>query len=318
MSSSRSNYRTQRKDLRDTFDPHLAVDPEDRPYLTMDMTEEGDDFPRELRRNARNRPPTTRYYERDIGEALDPHLAVDPEDRPYLMDEYEDDGRETIRSGRGMSKARRDIGEALDPHLAVDPEDRPYLLDKYEDDSRRGKGSRSKAEKKTNESYRARRDYNNEKRRDTSSLPSSKTDLVCIDGSAGADRAMLYAARNLPKDHTLLLVHGVHSWMGSSISETDKPDILELEDHYESLCKKAGRDCKFKHFSYTTTSGFGDEVCSIADKKGAASVVIGRRENVSGMRRTLMGSSSQSVMNNCYVPVTIVGTAINNTKTKQY
>ncbi len=30
-----------------------------------------------------------------------------------------------------------------------------------------------------------------------------------------------------------------------------------------------------------------------------------------------MGSSSQSVMNNCYVPVTIVGTAI-STKTKQY
>jgi len=128
---------------------------------------------------------------------------------------------------------------------------------------------------------------------------------------------MLYAARNLPKDHTLLLVHGVHSWMGKSISERDKPDILELEDHYESLCKRAGRDCKFKHFSYTSTSGFGDEVCRIADKKGAASVVIGRRENVSGMRRTLMGSSSQSVMNNCYVPVTIVGTAI-STKTKQY
>lgn len=121
---------------------------------------------------------------------------------------------------------------------------------------------------------------------------------------------MLYAARNLPKDHTLLLVHGVHSWMGKSISERDKPDILELEDHYESLCKRAGRDCKFKHFSYTSTSGFGDEVCrvhppsvlvdslsrhvyqlvagvyvQIADKKGAASVVIGRRENVSGMRR---------------------------------
>jgi nucleotide-binding universal stress UspA family protein len=78
----------------------------------------------------------------------------------------------------------------------------------------------------------------------------------------------------------------------------------------------------------------------IADKKGAASVVIGRRENVSGMRRyvdetrvcacacagltivlpyrTLMGSSSQSVMNNCYVPVTIVGTAISTTKPKQY
>jgi len=313
---SRSNYKAQRKDLRDTFDPHLAVDPEDRAYLTMDLTEEGDDFPRELRRNARNRPAPSRFLERDIGEALDPHLAVDPEDRPYLLDEYEDDGREISRRGRGSrSVAGRDIGEALDPHLAVDPEDRPYLLDKYEDDSRRrGKGSRGKAERKTDESYRVR-----EKRRDVGSLPSSsKTDLICIDGSAGADRAMLYAARNLPKDHTLLLVHGVHSWMGSNISESDKPDILELEDHYESLCKRAGRDCKFKHFSYTTTSGFGDEVCRIADKKGAASVVIGRRENVSGMRRTLMGSSSQSVMNNCYVPVTIVGTAINNTKTKQY
>ncbi len=74
---------------------------------------------------------------------------------------------------------------------------------------------------------------------------------------------MLYAARNLPKDHTLLLVHGVHSWMGKSISERDKPDILELEDHYESLCKRAGRDCKFKHFAYTSTSGFGDEVCRV-------------------------------------------------------
>jgi nucleotide-binding universal stress UspA family protein len=274
------SYKAQRKDIRDTLDPHLAVDPEDRPYLTMDLTNEGDDFPRELRRSEKARPAnsTRRYsYEGRLGKALDPHLAVDPEDRPYLLDAYDEE-----EAGEASAGTRE--------------------------------GRRRRAERKTRESYRRR----TEEEGDYKERDFGKTDIICIDGSAGADRAMLYAARNLPKDHTLLLVHGVHSWMGKSISERDKPDILELEDHYESLCKRAGRDCKFKHFSYTSTSGFGDEVCRIADKKGAASVVIGRRENVSGMRRTLMGSSSQSVMNNCYVPVTIVGTAISTTKTKQY
>jgi nucleotide-binding universal stress UspA family protein len=310
------SYKTQRKDIRDTLDPRLAVDPEDRPYLTMDLTEEGDDLPRDFKRSAYRRRASGPGYEKKIGEALDPHLAVDPEDRAYLMDEYNDDYDDRRGSFEGIRRYEKKIGKALDPHLAVDPEDRPYLMDDIDDrrgnreDVRRRPISKDKADKKTMESYKARKSYGKDK-------ISGKSDIICIDGSAGADRAMLYAARNLPKDHTLLLVHGVHSWMGRGIKDSDKPDLLEIEDHYESLCKRAGRDCKFKHFSYTSTSGFGDEVCRLADKKGATSVVIGRRENVSGMRRTIMGSSSQAVMNNCYVPVTIVGTAINTESKKQ-
>ena len=145
------SYKAQRKDIRDTLDPHLAVDPEDRPYLTMDLTDEGDDFPRELRRSEKARPPNSRpySYERRLGKALDPHLAVDPEDRPYLLDAYDEE-----EEGEGASAGRR--------------EER-----------------RRRAERKTRESYRRRTeeegDYKEER-------DFGKTDIICIDGSAGADR----------------------------------------------------------------------------------------------------------------------------------
>jgi nucleotide-binding universal stress UspA family protein len=182
----------------------------------------------------------------------------------------------------------RDLSDAFDPHLAVDPEDRPYLLDSYDE-----------------EEVTSRRAERPLRRR---SQRQGKTNVICVDGSAGADRAFLYATRNLPKDHTLTLVHGIHSWMGSR-SDRDQEEIYDLENHYSDLCKSAGRTCKFRHFPYVSTSGFGDQACRIAEDKGATSLVIGRRENVSGMRRTLMGSSSQSVLNYCRVPVTIVGTS---------
>jgi beta-xylosidase len=145
------SYKAQRKDIRDTLDPHLAVDPEDRPYLTMDLTDEGDDFPRELRRSEKARPAnsTRRYsYEGRLGKALDPHLAVDPEDRPYLLDAYDEE----------------EAGEA-----SAGPRE----------------GRRRRAERKTRESYRKRTeeegDYKEER-------DFGKTDIICIDGSAGADR----------------------------------------------------------------------------------------------------------------------------------
>jgi nucleotide-binding universal stress UspA family protein len=272
------SYKSYRKDVRHSLDPHLAVDPEDRTYLTDDLTMEGDDFVKELRKGFKTGGSGGRSYrsdleriERRVGETFDPHRAVDPEDRPYLMDDMAGDDSGYIEEGRRPNK--------------------------------------SKAYKKTKDSYKARRFQDSDIR------PDSKLDVIAIDGSAGADRALLYAARNLPKDRSLLLVHGVHSrWMGG----TDESEIREIEDHYAGLCQKAGRECRFKTFSYTSTTDFGDQVCQYAERQGAASVIIGRRENISNMRRALMGSSSQAVMNSCYVPVTIVGTSITSTKTKQY
>jgi hypothetical protein len=142
------SYRSQRKDVRESLDPHLAVDPEDRIYLTTDLTEEGDDFTKELRRNRRRRGgSTTRSFERGIGEALDSHLAVDPEDRPYLMGEYDEEKR---------------------------------------------RGSRAKAEKKTKESYKARKDKEYQPSKKGAMLSGGMMDVVCIDGSDGADRGKLF------------------------------------------------------------------------------------------------------------------------------
>jgi len=139
-----------------------------------------------------------------------------------------------------------------------------------------------------------------------------KVDLIAIDGSEGSDRALLHAARNLPKDHSLLLVHGVPTmWRSGSkaLRGEEFEDLRDLEEHYAGLCTQANRNCIFKHFAYTSMTNFGTQVCEIADKKGASSVVIGRREEVSGLRRNLLGSASQSVINRCHVPVTVVGAA---------
>lgn len=81
--------------------------------------------------------------------------------------------------------------------------------------------------------------------------------------------AVLYAARNLPKDHSLLLIHGVHHmWRrDAGLTERDQEEMHDIEDHYEALCHKTGRDCSFKHFAYTSTTGFGDRACKVSQTK---------------------------------------------------
>ena len=36
-------------------------------------------------------------------------------------------------------------------------------------------------------------------------------DFVCVDGTLGADRAVKWAMTNLPKDHRLVMVHGIYA-----------------------------------------------------------------------------------------------------------
>lgn len=145
------SYKSYRKDMRDSLDPHLAVDPEDRTYLTDDLTMEGDDFVKELRKGFKKGGSGRRQYrddleriERGVGEAFDPHRAVDPEDRPYLIDDIAGDDSSYVDEGRRPSK--------------------------------------SKAYKKTKDSYKARKFQDSDIRAD------AKLDIIAIDGSAGADR----------------------------------------------------------------------------------------------------------------------------------
>jgi len=226
-------------------------------------------------------------YRKGLRDSLDPHLAVDPEDRGYLTDDLTADDDNFVRNLRKGNKKKKEPRPEKD-------------LDRIERSVGEGLASVDQVRMAPKHFSRPSGD---------------KVDIIAIDGSAGSDRAFLYAVNNLPKDRSLLLVHGVPTiWKraGKEIRERYSSDLQELEERYEGLCRRAGRACEFKHFSYTGTTDFGDRVCQIAEKRGAASVIIGRRENVSSMRRALLGSSSQSVMNSCFTPVTVVGAATDN------
>jgi len=131
-------------------------------------------------------------------------------------------------------------------------------------------------------------------------------DVVCVDGSVGADKAMIYALKNLPKNHSLLLMHGIYSPITGTSSRSDDWESIKLEKKYQKMCKDYGRECAIMHFNFTSTNDFGDRVCRYERYNNVKSVIIGRREDVSDVRRAFLGSSSQSVLNNCTIPVTTV------------
>lgn len=89
-------------------------------------------------------------------------------------------------------------------------------------------------------------------------------DFVCVDGTLGADRAVKWAVANLPKDHRLVMVHGIYApitgWYSSVLccfffffgtrnthhtrgQRTADSLMLEhqtVEDKYAPMCEAAG------------------------------------------------------------------------------
>jgi len=131
-----------------------------------------------------------------------------------------------------------------------------------------------------------------------------RTDVVCIDGSRSADKALQHAFVSMPKSHSLLLLHGIYS--PSSVPVHPSKEVEKSEHHYDKMCKRAGRDCHFVQFNYKNNREFGERVCQYQNYNNVKSIIMGKRANASNLRRTLMGSSSQSVMDQCDMPVTIV------------
>jgi len=130
------------------------------------------------------------------------------------------------------------------------------------------------------------------------------TDVVLVDGSRSADKALLHAFASMPKRHSFLLLHGIYS--PASVPLFPEQEVLNLEHHYNKLCKKAGRDCHFLHFNYRNNRDFGERVCQYQRYPNVKSIVMGKRANTSELRRIFMGSSTQSVMDNCDMPVILV------------
>jgi len=141
-------------------------------------------------------------------------------------------------------------------------------------------------------------------------------DILCVDSSRAAGDVLQHAIRNVPKAHTLLLLHGTYAPLGGLEldSKKDKKERKAAKKQLKRMCSQNGRKCLFKHFDYSSNSDMGEKVCKIAKRKDVSNVIIGRRGEVSDLRRTLMGSPSIAVMRHCEVPVTLVFTKATPTK----
>jgi hypothetical protein len=131
-------------------------------------------------------------------------------------------------------------------------------------------------------------------------------DVICVDGSKSADKALAYALKRLPTNHTFLLLHGSYSPSSTGLHPRENKESAALESRYLDLCEEQGRKCKFVNFSFTDNRNFGEKVCQYEKYQNVESIVMGKRGYVSDFRRVLMGSSTQSVLNACSMPITIV------------
>jgi len=128
--------------------------------------------------------------------------------------------------------------------------------------------------------------------------------VICVDGSKSSDRAMRFAFDNVPKNKRLLLLHGVYTPLNSRIDYHNR-ELERMEDKYLDMCKRAGRECIFAPFEYSRGSSFSEGVCHYARANRSPSIIMGKRDDVSTLRRTFLGSSTDMVMRDCEVPVTI-------------
>jgi hypothetical protein len=131
-------------------------------------------------------------------------------------------------------------------------------------------------------------------------------DIVCVDGSKSADKALLHAFKRLPRNHTFILLHGSYSPSTTALHPDENKEAQVLERNYLDLCQQQGRKCKFVNFAYASNRNFGEKVCQYEKYRNVESIVMGKRGYVSDFRRVLLGSSTQSVMDACSMPVTIV------------
>jgi len=131
-----------------------------------------------------------------------------------------------------------------------------------------------------------------------------KVDIVCVDGSSSSDKALLHAFEGKPKDHRLMLLHGVYS--PASVPFRVDNEINHLADHYHEMCERAGRECHVAYFNFKSNREFGEGVCQFQNYGNVRSITIGKRAHTSSLRRMMLGSSSQSVMEHCDIPVTLV------------
>jgi len=140
---------------------------------------------------------------------------------------------------------------------------------------------------------------------DTLGRRGDRLHIVCVDDTEDAMRAFRFAAIHLPHKDRLILTRGLYEGI-TGHDEADEQRMRRVREKFLSACADYDRKCVFRPFAYHSTHDFGKQVCNLADRLGARSVVVGKRAEVSDMRRSILGSASRSVESRCRVPVMVV------------
>lgn len=135
--------------------------------------------------------------------------------------------------------------------------------------------------------------------------------LLATDGSEEADLALRAAVELVGKTGSEL--HLVHAWAMPLRHHPERPDYTELREQQQSAAQQrlddqvewagvVGGSVAEAHL----VSGQPDaEIVAVAEDIGAGLIIMGSR-GLSGLRRSLLGSVSESVMRHAHCPVMVV------------
>lgn len=149
----------------------------------------------------------------------------------------------------------------------------------------------------------------------------SETNLVLIpvDGSKHSEKAFDFYLQFIHRpDFTAGILHVneetsntiIRIPLGSDITEEAIEKIVraqwqkvdDLIDKYKKKCEQA----KVKFSAFVESKGkTGEVICRVAKEKNAFLVVMGSR-GLGTIRRTILGSVSQYVIDHAHIPVTVV------------
>jgi hypothetical protein len=132
----------------------------------------------------------------------------------------------------------------------------------------------------------------------TKGKPDVEVHVVCVDETPDAERAFKFAARHLPSEHRLVLTHGLYEGLLGH-NRSDELRLRRVGNKYMQACSELGvrsynlaschhvvslcshtmivgcdgvrhqRECTFRHFHYTSSGNFGEEVCDLAQRAHA-------------------------------------------------
>lgn len=164
---------------------------------------------------------------------------------------------------------------------------------------------------------------NEEKQRAKEESRNLPEHIVAVDGSEHSERAFEWACDQLPKDHTLVLVHGVHKpefrveampdsegkWMEKqrrkAFEDYEFMQSARTMHRYARLCRQHERKCEWMTVPYRSATELSDNICSAAHRRGISNIVCGSR-GLGTLERALLGSTSSGLVHNCPANVTVV------------